>query len=679
MKEVINVKWTDVTTSETFIEYKQMSFTVGAFTKTAMIVASGENPKVEISAPDNSSISVEKIVDLRNTQVVQLKEAKAGDYTVITRSRGPTSVTLYKSYKLPVEFGFSPRMPRSMNETSEKPMPGRKNYILIDNAHSNMKLEKLEIQYSNDSRRETLDIKDTGTEGFYWTEVLVVTDTTFRIWIQGHDTTSYQEIKGCTEIIIPQQTGMGFRRTSPKCQILDQNPLTVEFGKSATIACKVTGYPTPSISWNDDNMGMSLSPENLLLEIPALYISYVNIENPTTNTTVYCKPRNIEGEDLCSLNVFVHRPYTFNVIQTPTDQSLEYGSEGKLYCEVSAYPEAVIKWYHNDTEVYESDEIQVLNEEKALWIKNMTLNTVGNYKCEVKNEANFKSFSALVEISGIDPPEVKVEKENIVLKPGDWSSLECSIIKGNPSPTITWTYKSEDAFDFSSLPDGVVADNDRLKIGAAQSEHKGDYKCTAENIAGQSTAVITVQLQYPPTILSMESNTQIVKEEDEVALPCNATGAPAPTVRWEMTQDDVMVLLDERHHTDSQNTHRFKALSRDSGNYHCIAENDVGRAELTITVDVQVAPYIDPPKSKLVILRSGDSVVLPCDVKYGNPVPTAKWVFIAVDSTTKIIARNKAARPLHLTNVNYTNEGTYLCIADNDVGTDSIKIYVKIQ
>lgn len=58
--------------------------------------------------------------------------------------------------------------------------------------------------------------------------------------------------------------------------------------------------------------------QNLLLEIPALYISYVNIENPTTNTTVYCKPKNIQGEDLCSLNVFVHRPYTFNVIQTPT-------------------------------------------------------------------------------------------------------------------------------------------------------------------------------------------------------------------------------------------------------------------------------------------------------------------------------------------------------------------------
>lgn len=83
------------------------------------------------------------------------------------------------------------------------------------------------------------------------------------------------------------------------------------------------------------------------------------------------------------------------------DQSIEYGGEGKLFCQVSAYPVAETKWYHNDTIVSSSDEIQVDLETNALWIKNMTLNTYGEYKCELKNEVNEKTFTAFVNISGI--------------------------------------------------------------------------------------------------------------------------------------------------------------------------------------------------------------------------------------------------------------------------------------
>lgn len=60
---------------------------------------------------------------------------------------------------------------------------------------------------------------------------------------------------------------------------------------------------------------------------------------------------------------------------------------------------------------------------------------------------------------------------------------------------ITWTFRSEDGYEFASLPDGVVADDGKLKIATAQPNHKGVYRCEASNVEGHHSADITVQLQ----------------------------------------------------------------------------------------------------------------------------------------------------------------------------------------
>ncbi|KAJ8720966.1 hypothetical protein PYW08_006431 [Mythimna loreyi] len=679
IKEVINVEWTDVIGYDTFTEYKELSFTVDSFTKTVLLLVSGDSPRLELSTPDNSDGIVEKILDTRHTQVFLLQQPSVGNHIATIQCRNKTSVVLYKRYELPLRFGFSPMLPRSMSETSRRPMPGRHNKILIDASQSNIKLEAIEIRVVNEQEKTILVFEETQSTGIYLTDAFIEPDKVFCIWVKGYDTTTNQEINGSSENFVPQKgTATDSTWTKPQSEMLDADPL-IDFGKNATLACKVRGYPAPTVTWEDDN-GLTLPSETVLLEIPSLYISYASVDNATVNSTIYCKSQNSVGEDSCSLNLYVNRPYIFDVIQKPSDQTIEYGSEGRLYCEISAYPAAETKWYHNGTEVTPSDDLQIDGETYSLWIKNMTVSNVGEYKCELTNEANSQIYSAFVSISGIEAPEVEVEKTNVTLKLGDWSYLECRIIKGKPAPVITWSFKPENGFEFASLPDGVAEDDGKLKIASAQSEHKGVYRCDATNIEGHHSADITVQLQYAPLILNdADSRTVTVKEEDDVVLPCEVDAAPAASVRWEMSQDDVIITLDARHSTDRRHSHRFKALWKDSGNYHCIAENNIGTAQKTIKVNVLVAPYIEAPKRKTVVARTGDNVVLTCNVLFGNPVPSTKWEFIAPDSQTKVLNRSNSSSLLHLNNVSYINEGSYLCIADNDVGTDNINIYVKIQ
>ncbi|XP_075981853.1 hemicentin-1-like [Anticarsia gemmatalis] len=672
IKEVINVDWTEVISYDTFTNQKQLSISVDSFTKTILLAVSGEYPTVELSPVLNSSSSFEHIVESRHTQVLRL-EASPGEYKVAIRCGGTTSAILYKKRQLPLQIGFSSVQPRNIRETSRRPMPGRTNYMLIE-VSENFQLESIEIEVYNEPKK-ALELETLSTD-VYLTNTFVEPDKSFRLWIEGTDKASYEKIGGTTESFVPQMTVIDTRWVRPKAEILEGTSLTVEYGHNATLACKVLGYPKPTVSWEDDNGGTDTS-EGVLLEIPSTYITYYHIDSVTTSFSVHCKCRNAEGEDSQSIDIIVHRPYVFQVLQTPEDQSIEYDTEGKLFCQVSAYPEAEVKWYHNDSLVT-TDNTEIAIEESALVIKRMSLNNVGEYRCEVSNEVNSTSYTATVAISGLEEPQLKVENTNIVLRHGDWSVIECSVSKGKPSPEITWQFRSEGSEDFGSLPDSVLVEDSKLKISSAQTEHNGVYRCLADNIQGQDYVDITVTVQSPPAILYSESTTVVVKEDDDVALPCNVTASPTAAVRWEMSQDDVIIHLDHRHYTDEHNTHRFKALWRDSGNYHCIAENNIGKAEITITVNVLVKPFIEP-RPKTMTVRAGADVTLYCNVNYGNPVPTTKWEFTAVDSTTRILKRSNSSSYLYVPKVRYSDEGSYICIAVNDVGRDSIEIFLKVQ
>ncbi|KAJ0172648.1 hypothetical protein K1T71_011787 [Dendrolimus kikuchii] len=463
----------------------------------------------------------------------------------------------------------------------------------------------------------------------------------------------------------------------PKVEIIKMEKNIVDYKSDIRIASKVTGYPKPNIHW-EDSTGAELLSEDSLLEIPYTYISYASIKNMVTNMTIQCKADNSEGDSSQSLDLYVNRTYSFEVLQTPEDTPIEFGTEGKLYCEVDAYPEASINWYHNDSLITDTDNTKWVPDENALIIKNMSILDPGEYTCEVKNDVKTKAFTAQVDITGLETPKVDLEKSELVLTSGESVEIECRVIKGKPSPKVTWLYKSENSYDFDYIPTGVSSDDGKLKIESAQLKHEGLYKCEASNFIGEDFGELAIKVEFSPIITNDEETTMVVKEGDPVEMSCNVTASPKATVRWEMSQDDIIV-LDERHTTDDRYTHRFNALWRDSGKYHCIAENKIGRADKSINLIVLVAPYIETPISKNVTARIGDEVMLLCNVLFGNPVPAVKWEFISTYSTAIVLKRGKSTNTLHLMNLTQANEGTYLCVAENSVGIDRIKYHLQVR
>ncbi|CAH2087944.1 unnamed protein product [Euphydryas editha] len=678
IKEITKVDWNDVNTHEEFRTKKQYILTIDTYTKDLVVTVSGKYPTIQFKNNFGDSPHIEKIVETQSMLVIRVQVTELGDFTTDVSCQGTGLVTIYRKKELNFQYGFSPLEPKSLKETASRPIPGVMNYVMISlPVDSTTKLIAVNIQTSDKYEEKTVTYREVDkSRGLYVVQTYVTPGIYFKITITCRDTTTYQEITGTTASILPQQTSISSQKSKPKIEIIESESL-IDFGTSYKVACKVFGYPKPNIWWEND-FGETVPSQSALLEIPSIYISYVTIANATRNGTITCKCKNDEGEAVVSMDLYVNRTFVFEVIKYPTDITIEYGNEGRLYCDVNAYPDAEIEWYHNETAIETSENIEWVPYEHMLLIKNMGIDDTGEYKCTINNTIETRTYMANVYISGLEEPKAETQNLEVVLKPGDWTEQQCTSIKGVPTPEVSWKYKSYNG-KFVDFPEGVFVNGSSLKIASAVTEHGGIYVCEAVNILGTDAQEITVKVQYAPKIKNDDEN-KTVREGDFVELPCDVDAVPKANVLWDMYQDDVIIALDEHHKIDDRHTHRFYARYNDSGMYHCIAQNDMGRAIRTVTLNVLVAPYIEPLPWTTLTVRSNSTVVLTCNVSFGNPAPSTKWQYVANNLDTAVLLRGHSTGKLDLVlrNVTKRQEGTYQCVAENEVGPDTVKVYLKV-
>lgn len=84
-----------------------------------------------------------------------------------------------------------------------------------------------------------------------------------------------------------------------------------------------------------------------------------------------------------------------------SDETFEYGTEGKLHCQVDAYPTANIKWYHNGTFLQSTEEENISADNHMILIKTIDQDDAGEYKCQIENGIEKKTFTAVVSVTGL--------------------------------------------------------------------------------------------------------------------------------------------------------------------------------------------------------------------------------------------------------------------------------------
>uniref|UniRef100_H0XNP2 Hemicentin-2 n=1 Tax=Otolemur garnettii TaxID=30611 RepID=H0XNP2_OTOGA len=122
-----------------------------------------------------------------------------------------------------------------------------------------------------------------------------------------------------------------------------------------------------------------------------------------------------------------------------------------------------------------------------------------------------------------------------------------------------------------------------------QRDDAGQYQCLAENEMGTVKKVVLLVLQSAP-MFQVEPQDMTVRSGDNVALPCEATGEPAPTVEWLRAGQPLESSQRLRTLPDGS-LWLPRVQAEDAGVYECVAYNLLGSVTARALLAVRGKPW----------------------------------------------------------------------------------------
>ncbi|XP_023213276.1 hemicentin-1-like isoform X2 [Centruroides sculpturatus] len=445
--------------------------------------------------------------------------------------------------------------------------------------------------------------------------------------------------------------------------------ISANLGDSVDIKCLVSGDPLPKVSWLKnghpiDNMTeIGFTETNTVLRI--------NSANKEHHARYTCIATNQVGsvEQDFHLNIQIH-PFFENggdeQVSTAVNRPL------KLNCPAKGEPLPYITWYKEGHPIMATDNI-FLNG-NSLQIHRSSPHHEGIYTCKARNAAGSikKYFKVMITV----PPTILNNEQTTYLSVliNESAEMTC-VVEGMPTPSIMWK-KDGQLIDKSHSYVTLHNDNTNLSIPNTTIEHGGTYQCIATNIMGNSSKNFALSVLNPPTIEKSKEEMKAILGESTM-IECNSKGFPSPEVTW-MKNDKKLESISTYHYINEKGSLHFYSLKEDdSSNYTCIASNEAGSANSTISLSVLIPPVIEDSRSDVHVLI-GHASTLECKVK-GFPHPHVIWL-----KGTKMLHKESDYTQLESGSLfipvsNPSDSGQYICTAENEAGVTRVtrNLYVE--
>ncbi|NXJ85836.1 CDON protein, partial [Trogon melanurus] len=220
----------------------------------------------------------------------------------------------------------------------------------------------------------------------------------------------------------------------------------------------------------------------------------------------------------------------FRILHPLAPQSLAAPRHGSLALECvlsAAASPGSVRWLKDGRDALRKGRWKLLR--SHLVTDKLEASDAGNYSCVVENEAGVEE-SVNYSLAVLEPPSISKGLQDQTAAAGATAHFWCDV-RGSPAPTLAWFHN---AAPLRLSPRHFLSGN-RLRIRGVAGADSGLYQCVANNGLGfaQSTGRLRVQpgKGSRPVIVSPPASVTVTRGED-VALSCDATGLPAPVIRW---------------------------------------------------------------------------------------------------------------------------------------------------
>ncbi|KAJ8728640.1 hypothetical protein PYW07_006336 [Mythimna separata] len=342
-------------------------------------------------------------------------------------------------------------------------------------------------------------------------------------------------------------------------------------------------------------------------------------------------------------------------VQGVTTMKVNKGETAQIECKVvRGFPAPNISWLFEDQS---SSTFTPMPEasDSVLVITNVEHKHDGKYKCIAENVKGKDEHVTTLhvqeapQVTGVAAKKVRI---------GSPTSIECTVVKGEPKPTLTWQFMNVSSTKFVS----ITGSDKELPISRVESKHAGRYKCVAQNSVGSDEHVTTLEVQDLPKIVPIY---QGIEGDALLRIPCAAAGLPKPNITW-LLNGRVINPSEKFSIEDGTLIIRSPKVS-DTNSYTCEAKNEVGADSATFKAYILQVPILNGVHT--VKARIGAATKIECTIDQGEPTPKISWQFMDKNAS-KFVPIAGSENVLHISNAENKHAGSYKCVAQNSVGSD---------
>ncbi|KAI1236572.1 hypothetical protein IHE44_0014825 [Lamprotornis superbus] len=404
----------------------------------------------------------------------------------------------------------------------------------------------------------------------------------------------------------------------------------VAVDQSVTLQCEAEGYPGPEISWHKDGQQITESMQRRILSSGALQIL---------------------------------------IRSTDTQYTVTEGSQVILSCVAEGIPAPTINWRKDNTLLKDTVGKYQTVPGGDLILDNVVPEDSGSYTCIATNAGGEDTHTVTLTVHVL--PAFTELPGDVALTKGEQLRLTCKAT-GIPVPRIMWTFNN----NIIPAQYDNVNGHSELLIERVSKEDSGTYVCSAENTVGSIKAIGFVYVKEPPVFKGDFHSSRIEPLGGNAMLNCEVRGDPPPTIQW--SRKGVRVQISKRiRQLVNGSLAIYGTVNEDAGDYKCVATNDVGVVERSLTLTLQSPPVITVEPMGTV-LEAGATAVLDCQAR-GEPPPAIVWSRqgqpVLGDDRVTLLPNGS----LRIAALQREDTAEYECVARNLLGSVLVTVPLTVQ
>ncbi|XP_071373120.1 hemicentin-1, partial [Centroberyx affinis] len=433
---------------------------------------------------------------------------------------------------------------------------------------------------------------------------------------------------------------------------------------SVTLQCQAEGSPSPSVTWHKDGQPLSESVRQRVLSSGSLQIAFAQ---PSDTGRYTCTAANAAGTASVEMSLTVQIPPSIRGGEP--EAAVVENSQAQLVCVAEGVPQPSLSWEKEGNPISESTGEYTILPSGELIIDITQLDDAGSYTCVAANAVG--QDSRTITLSVHTHPAFTELLGDVALNKGERLLLACGVT-GIPPPRITW------AFNNNIIPAHYdhVNGHSELVIERVSKDDSGTYSCVAENSVGTIKSLGFVYVKEPPIIDGDIHSNRIEPLGGNAILNCEVRGDPLPTIQW--SKGGVNIQISNRiRQLDNGSLAIYGTVGEDAGNYMCVATNDAGVVERSVTLTLQSAPTIivEPVET---VVDAGTTVVLNCQAE-GEPTPVIEWSRQGRPLLGNDRFSTLSNGSLRVSSAQKEDTAEYECVARNLLGSVLVRVALTVR